>query len=186
MPLRGPGTVEINEGRPRSVTTLLTLVILGVLWAAVLLPGYLRNRTSRQSDSVVSFRRLLHTLERAGPETGPQFRGALPPRVRGVSPIPVHGASSAMMPVGRSEVRRRRRDILFTLVGAAAITLVLTVLLGGVALWFHVLADVLVVTYVALLVQLRRTEADRSAKVRYLPAARPAPEPAALLVRRRA
>jgi hypothetical protein len=39
---------------------------------------------------------------------------------------------------------------------------------------------------VGLLVQVRRTEAERSAKVRYLPAPRSAPEPAALLVRRRA
>ena len=50
------------------MTTLLTLVILAVLWAAVLLPGYLRNRTTRHSDSVVSFRRLVTTLERTGPD----------------------------------------------------------------------------------------------------------------------
>ncbi len=86
----------------------------------------------------------------------------------------------------RAEARRRRRDVLFTLVGAAGRTLVLAVLLGGIAIWFHLLADVLVVAYVALLVQIRRSEAERSAKVRYLPAARRAPGPATLLVRRRA
>jgi hypothetical protein len=168
------------------VTTLLTLVILGGLWVAVLLPGYLRNRTTRQSDSVMSFRRLLTTLERTGPEPIRGFRGALPPRVRGVSPLPMHGVTSPMMPSGRAEARRRRRDVLFTLVGAAGITLVLAVLLGGAAIWFHLLADLLVVLYVGLLVQIRRSEADRSAKVRYLPATRPVPEPATLLVRRRA
>ena len=167
------------------MTTLLTLVILGVLWAAVLLPGYLRNRTTRQSDSVMSFRRLLSTLERTGPEPTRGFRGALPPRVSGVTPIPMHVASP-MMPSGRAEARRRRRDVLLTLVGAAGITLVLAVLLGGMAIWFHLLADLFVVLYVGLLVQIRRSEAERSAKVRYLPATRPTPEPAALLVRRRA
>ena len=91
-----------------------------------------------------------------------------------------------MMPSGRAEARRRRRDILLTLLGAAVITLVLAVLLGGLAIWFHLLADAWSSTYVGLLVQIRRSEAERSAKVRYLPAPRPAPEPAALLVRRRA
>lgn len=167
------------------MTTLLTVVFLAVLWAAVLLPPYLRNRQHRSSDSVVSFRRLVTTLERTGPETVMPVRGTIPPRIGGIQPIPM-GRSAAMMPVGRSEARRRRRDVLCTLLGAAAITLVLTVLMGGVALWFHLLADVLVAGYVFLLVQIRRTEAERAAKVRFLPTARPAPQPAALLVRRRA
>jgi hypothetical protein len=184
MPRRGPGTVEINEGRPRSVTTLLTLVILAVLWAALLVPPYVRNRSTRQSDSVVSFRRLLHTLERTGPDSRPGWRGTLPPHLGGVSPIPV--VRTSRMPAGRAEARRRRRDILLTLVGTAAITLVLAVLLRGMAIWFHLLADALVVAYVALLVQIRRAQSERHAKVRYLPAARATPEPAALLVRRRA
>ena len=169
------------------MTTLLTLVILAVLWVAVLLPGYLRNRTTRHSDSVVSFRRLVTTLERTGPDGGLRWRGSLPPRIGGISPIPVQRpAASPMMPTGRGMVRRRRRDILLTLLGAAVITLVLAVLLGGPAIWFHLLADAMVATYVGLLVQVRRSEAERSAKVRYLPAPRSAPEPAALLVRRRA
>ena len=170
------------------MTTLLTLVILAVLWVAVLLPGYLRKRTTRHSDSVVSFRRLVTTLERTGPDSLPGWRGSLPPRIGGVSPIPVaRPTASPMMPSDRSMARRRRRDILLTLLGAAVITLVLAVLLRGPAIWFHLLADALVATYLGLLVQLRRVEVERSAKVRYLPAPRSAPEPAAaLLVRRRA
>ena len=168
------------------MTTLLTLVILAVLWVAVLLPGYLRNRTTRHSDSVVSFRRLVTTLERTGPDGGLRWRGSLPPRIGGISPIPVQRpAASPMMPTGRGMARRRRRDILLTLLGAAAITLVLAVLLGGPAIWFHLLADAMVATYVGLLVQVRRSAAERQAKVRYL-APRTTPEPAALLVRRRA
>jgi small-conductance mechanosensitive channel len=92
---------------------------------------------------------------------------------------------AAMRPIGRAEVRRRRRDILFTLAGAALITLVLAVLLGGIAIWCNLLADVLLATYVVLLVQVRRMAVERQTKVRYL-APRTAPEPATLLVRRRA
>jgi len=165
--------------------TLLLLVILVGMWVAVLLPPYLRNRSSRASTSLHSFRRLVTTLERTGPvDAGPGWRGTLPPRFGGVSPIHLD-RTAAMMPLGRSEARRRRRDVLFTLVGAALITLVLAVLLGGVAIWFHLLADVLLAGYVVMLVQVRRTAVERQTKVRYL-APRSAPEPATLLVRRRA
>jgi hypothetical protein len=164
--------------------TLLLLVILVAMWVAVLLPPYLRNRSSRSSTSLASFRRLVTTLERTGPDLSPGWRGTLPPRFGGVSPIPVDRAA-AMMPMGRAEARRRRRDILLTLLGAALITLVLAVALRGIAIWFHLLADALVVTYMALLIQVRRNAAERNAKVRYL-APRATPEPATLLVRRRA
>jgi hypothetical protein len=184
MPRRGPGTVEITRRQARSVTLLL-LVILASMWVAVLLPPYLRNRSSRSSTSLASFRRLVSTLERTGPDTTrPGWRGTLPPRFGGVSLIPLE-RGSAMMPLGRPEARRRRRDILLTLMGTAFITLALAVLLGGVAIWFHLLADALVATYIGLLVQVRRNAAERHAKVRYLPP-RTATEPAALLVRRRA
>jgi hypothetical protein len=183
MPCRGPGTVEITRKQARSVTLLL-LVILVAMWVAVLLPPYLRNRSSRSSTSLASFRRLVTTLERTGPDAGPGWRGTLPPRFGGVSPIPMDRVA-AMRPIGRAEVRRRRRDILFTLAGAALITLVLAVLLGGIAIWCNLLADVLLATYVVLLVQVRRMAVERQTKVRYL-APRTAPEPATLLVRRRA
>ena len=70
------------------MTTLLTLVILAVLWAAVLLPGYLRNRTTRQSDSVMSFRRLVTTLERTGPEPRLRLPGQPPAPDRRHQPDP--------------------------------------------------------------------------------------------------
>jgi hypothetical protein len=166
--------------------TLLLLVILASMWVAVLLPPYLRNRSSRSSTSLASFRRLVSTLERTGPATLPGWRGStLPPRLGGISPIPLDRAPS-MMPLGRPEVRRRRRDILLTLLGTAVVTLALAVLLGGIAVWFHLVADAMVATYVGLLVQVRRNAVERHAKVRYLPPPRSGAEPAALLVRRRA
>ena len=43
-----------------------------------------------------------------------------PPRIGGISPIPVQRPAAApMMPTGRGMARRRRRDILLTLLGAA-------------------------------------------------------------------
>ena len=51
------------------MTTLLVLVILGLIWAAVLVPPYLQNRREhRPGDSIASFRHQLSVLERATPE----------------------------------------------------------------------------------------------------------------------
>src|SRR3954452_20677 len=100
MPRRGPGTVEITRKQARSVTLLL-LVILVAMWVAVLLPPYVRNRSSRSSTSLAAFRRLVTTLERTGPDVGPGWRGTLPPRVGGGRPVRLDRAA-VMMPLGRA------------------------------------------------------------------------------------
>lgn len=53
----------------------MVLVILAVMWVVVLVPPLLRSRQdSRPSDSVVSFRRQLSTLQRTGPQLRPVGR----------------------------------------------------------------------------------------------------------------
>jgi hypothetical protein len=65
--------------------------------------------------------------------------------------------------------RRRRRDVLCLLGAAVAGSLLLAGALGGPILWaLQVLADVLLVAYLALLVKIRSTVAAR-ANVHYLP-----------------
>jgi hypothetical protein len=68
----------------------------------------------------------------------------------------------------RSEARRRRRDVLYVLGGAALVTLMLAVLLGGPFVWLQVLADVALLSYLVLLVQTQRLATERRNKVRYL------------------
>jgi Flp pilus assembly protein TadB len=158
----------------------MVLLILAGAWAAFLLPPYVRHRReARPGDSISSFRQQLSTLERATPGSRPVT--AFPPRASapGHRPDPSHGA-----PATRREGRRRRRDVLVTLVAAAALTLVLAVLLGAPALWLHLAIDAVLVGYVWLLVQLRKSAADRAAKVRYLP--QRTQQDAALLLRRSA
>lgn len=153
--------------------TLLLLILMG-LWAAFLLPPVVRKHTERSADSISSFRQQLHVLERARPGA----RAAA--HVRQLEPIAARAAAG--LPSSRAEARRRRRDILFTLSGTVLITLLLAVALGGVAILFQLAADALLGGYMYLLVQMRKTEAERMAKVRYLPA-REVPEPALLLRR---
>jgi len=82
----------------------------------------------------------------------------------------------------RSRTIRRRRDVLMALLAAAVATLALGLLFSiGVMLVVHVVADILLVAYVALLVRQRNVAAERDMKVRFLPQA-PRLDPAVLHV----
>lgn len=149
----------------------MVLVILAVIWAAVLVPPYLQNRSdSRPADSISTFRNQLSVLERRAHSAVPGH--AAPVRQRQDAGVRLDRSRSA-----RAESRRRRRDILVTLLAAATITLVIGLVMTPVLL-LHVAIDVLLVAYVALLVRQRRIAEERAHKVRYLSAA-PAPRRAA-------
>jgi hypothetical protein len=83
--------------------------------------------------------------------------------VRGVrTPSPASAA--------RSRTIRRRRDVPSALLVASVATLALGLLFSmGIMLVAHVVADVLLVAYVALLVHQRNVAAERDMKVRFLP-----------------
>ena len=53
----------------------MVLLILAVIWAAVLLPPYLQNRSeSRPADSISSFQRQLSVLERRSVMVNPALQ----------------------------------------------------------------------------------------------------------------
>jgi len=159
--------------------TLLVLFILAVIWAAVLLPPYLQNRSeSRPADSISSFQRQLSVLERRSVVVNPSLQHANPARSS--------RAQVSMAPalrISRNEAKKRRRDVLFTLAGAAAVTLVLAFMLGGLVWGLHLACDLMLGAYVVLLAQAQQRATERDTKVRYLPKRAPAPEPAFALRR---
>jgi hypothetical protein len=154
----------------------LVLFILAVIWAAVLLPPYLQNRSdSRPADSISSFQHQLSVLERrANPGAVGRMGTLSRPRSAYYSPVRI----------SRAEARKRRRDVLFTLAGAAGFTFLLAVVLGGPVWGLHVLADVLLTGYVYLLAQANQRQMERSMKVHSLPVRRPRQSEPALLLRR--
>lgn len=150
--------------------TFVVLFVLAVIWA-VYLASWLRTRTEHRSvNSISSFNKHLSVLERTSPA-----------RQHEVSSVRPAGATRASLPyatydptmrrpgvMSRSEARRRRRDVLFALAGTALVTLMLAVLAGGLFVYLHLLADVALVAYVALLVHTQRLAAERRNKVHYL------------------
>jgi hypothetical protein len=179
--------------------TAVVLLILAAIWAAVLLPPWLQNRReNRPGDSIASFRNQLSVLERATPGMRssdaritrlPHAPRPAQPAARSASlarPATVLSPQSGngLAPLRRSEVRRRRRDVFLTLLGAVGLTFVLALVLGGPVWGLHLVVDVLFVGYVAMLVKVQQQTAEREMKLRYLPGATGRqPEPALLLRR---
>jgi hypothetical protein len=165
----------------------LVLFILAVIWAAVLLPPYLQNRSeSRPADSISSFQRQLSVLERragtAAPSSDRLATGAGPraARAAGIS------RTTTLQPfrMTRSAARKRRREVLFTLAGAAVLTFPLAVIMGGPVWVLHLLCDVMLGAYVLMLIQSQQRTAEQDTKVRYLSGRQGrSPEPALALRR---
>lgn len=221
------------------------LLILVVMWVAVLLPPYLRNRGGSGSGAMTSFRRKLDTLERAtpgnlskghvsaylpvdgrsmqGPQPldGPLPAGARHPLQHGggprLVPVPTEGvqvirpglevvppvdedpsyllapsteAAPASVTTERGipssvlaarAARKRRREVLYTLLAASGVTLLMGLVLGPAALVLHLLVDLALGGYVYLLINLQKARAERDIKVAFLPHQNHDAEPSRLL-----
>ena len=175
----------------------MVLLVLAGLWAAVLIPPAVRARAAgRPGDSISNFRRQLSVLRRTGPQVGrvaggdhwyrhtstanlAPVHGPLRPRTAAPARRPqarpvvaMRPQTSSMTSAARSRTIRRRRDVLSALVAASLATLVLGLLPAfRVMLLAHLVADVLLAAYVALLVHQRNIAAERDMKVRFLPQA---------------
>ena len=128
--------------------TIAVILILGVLWVAVLVPPILRARGQQsRSDSVGDFHYKLSTL---GAANGSH---RLRPTRHQASPTPIFVPMGAG-PASMSAAQKRRRDVLFVLLGIAAATLFLAVLTRSMAFFaLQLLADVALGGYVYLLIQ---------------------------------
>ena len=168
----------------------MLLLILAVVWAAVLVPPWLRSRAdARPADSISAFRHRLTVLERTGP-VGTRRVPLMPHRsdVAGYVPIARQSAPRTQMAAtsSRARTQRRRRDIFVGMLAAMVTSLVLGFIPSLRILWVvHLLVDAMFVTYVAALVHMRNQAAERDMKVRFLPQRLPTrtPEPALLLRR---
>jgi hypothetical protein len=158
---------------------IVVLLILAVVWAVFLIPQVLRARAEHSpADSIGAFRRQLSVLERTAPGTPATAHSRAYASAAGtVTALPLAPGRPAPRAVARpgaptkSEIRKRRRDILFGLLAAMGGTLVLGLLPPLRALLtLHLILDVVFVAYVALLIRARSVSAERELKVRFLPA----------------
>ncbi len=190
----------------------MVLLILAVIWAVVLIPPLLRARAENSPvDSIVDFHRQLRVLQRTRPVVERRVGAVVAPQAvapeavasqavasqavasqatlprPGRQPGSAYAPSARRRPPAARRVRaaRRRRDVMFSLLMAVGTTFVVATVLSVTALWvLHVVTDVLLFAYVALLVRMRNVSAEREMKLRFLPPqTRPQPQPALLLRR---
>jgi hypothetical protein len=181
--------------------TLVLLVLAGIWAAVLIPPALRSRAEGRPGDSIHNFKRQLTVLRRTGPHRGgfggsgraaggehwyrphastplvpvhgpvrSPARAAGPYRAAPIATVVARPATAAS--ASRSRTMRRRRDVLTALVVAVFGTLVLGLIPAfHILLIAHVVSDVLLVAYVALLVHQRNAAAERDMKVRFLPQA---------------
>ena len=165
----------------------MLLLILAALWAALLLPPYLRGRSEhRPADSIGDFRNQLRVLERSGPTSvapANTLRGPTPPQY--MPPVNRRGslaaevgaarryvAARSMSPeaVRRRATRRRRRDVFLSLVAMTGLSGLIGFVPGLSALWYvSLLGGFALTAYTLLLLRMRTVAAEREMKLRFLP-----------------
>lgn len=152
----------------------MVLLVLAVIWGAVLVPPMLRARSeSRPADSIGNFRHQLSVLRRTGPSVVAPANPLRIPRYAAPVPAPTYQMARSYSRDGarRARTLKRRRDVLFTLLGIMATTLVLGLLPPfRVLLTVHVISDIAFAGYVLMLIQARNAAAEREMKLRFLPA----------------
>lgn len=145
---------------------MLFLMILAVVWAAVLVPPFVRSRRDgHPGSSVMSFRAQLSTLERATPGS------SLRPMVETQRP------TAEVAGLGSIDARRRRRDVLVGLLGATGVTLLLAFALGGLFTLLFLLSAASLGGYVYALRQHHLRSMERVSKVRVLTPRSASPAP---------
>ncbi len=162
----------------------MVLLFLAGIWATVLLPPVFRARAEgRPADSIGSFRRQLHVLDRLGPTTvAPAHRllghQSNSPAALGLGLGYSNGVNRGVVngvyrrPSKAAMARKRRRDIFQGLLLAMAGSLGLGFLPALRVMWgLHLVLDALFVAYVAMLLRVRNLAAERELKVRFLPTA---------------
>ena len=152
---------------------MVVLLILAVVWALFLVPQVLRARAEKApADSIGAFRAQLSVLQRTGP-------AVVSHPGRPTMNVPAYRPAGIS---GKEQIRRRRQNILFGLLGAMAFTLFVG-LLVPTFLVLHVMLDLLFGAYCFLLVRARQLATEREMKVRYLPGRMLGAEPSLLLTR---
>jgi hypothetical protein len=142
------------------------------MWIVVLVPPLLRSRSiGRPSSSVGDFRRQLSTLQ-----TTPTVRSHGSSHLRPVAAYrpSAGGTRTAVRPVAapRSAMKQRRQNILVTLVALASVTAIVGFGMPIRAIGLlNLLIDVLLLSYVYLLVQIKKTEQAKSMRYEWSRAA---------------
>jgi Flp pilus assembly protein TadB len=106
--------------------TIPVLIILGALWAAVLVPPLLRARSEKKTGAIGDYAHTLGALKSSNRAINPRMR----PAAGLVDPSMHRGQLNQ-----KSMQRKRRKDILMTLGVTTIVLLILAFFTGATILW---------------------------------------------------
>jgi Flp pilus assembly protein TadB len=144
--------------------TVLVIVVIGLAWVAFLGPTIMRARNRQgRTDSVGDFSHRLTLLGRTNGPHGDRRHDRTSLSLQ--RPLFAPSRSTGRM----SAIQKRRRDVLFVLAVAVAVTILLAVVAPSAPFFLlNLLADAALVAYVCLLIQIRHQTYEQRTKVRFL------------------
>lgn len=137
--------------------TIPVLIILGVLWAAVLVPPLLRARSDRKTGAIGDYAHTLGVLKTSNKRiSGTRSAAAL-----------VDGSMHNPALAKRSAVKKRRRDVFNGLAGSVVVLGIVSLITRqGFTIALFILAGVALGVYTYLLFQINEMEKQKRAKSR--------------------
>lgn len=154
--------------------TFWFLAFLAVIWIAFFLPGAVRARRRTPLPAATRFKRAMGFI--APPKPTPRHaaqRGRRPVSAgadRGRWVVVPHASERAERREALRRARLRRRRTLTMLASIATATAAAAVAWGGSWVEAHLMADGILVFYVAMLFETKRRQDERSSKVHRIPA----------------
>jgi hypothetical protein len=129
-----------------------------------------RNRADgRPADSIKQFHRHLRVLNGTEPHGYSRALTAQAGTAVITAPMAYRGSRRSSAELRRRRTIERRRNVLFSLVGASVFTLFLAIAGVGHMVLLNALSDAMLAGYIGVLVYLRSNALERDVKVRYLP-----------------
>jgi hypothetical protein len=123
----------------------------------------------RPADSIKQFHRHLRVLNGTEPHGYSRTLTAQAGSAVITAPMTYRPSMRSSAELRRRRTIERRRNVLFSLAGAAGATLLLAVVGVPMMLMFNLVCDALLAGYVGMLAYLRSVAAEREMKLRYLP-----------------
>ena len=138
--------------------TITVLIILGVLWAAVLVPPLLRARSDRKTGAIGDYAHTLGVLKTSNRKISSGTRSAA---------ALVDGSMHNPAATKRSAIKKRRRDVFNGLAGSVVVLGIVSLITRqGFTITLFLLAGVALGVYSYLLFQINEMEKQKRAKSR--------------------
>ena len=138
--------------------TVWFLAFLAVAWIVLYLPSVWRARQRSPFPAVQGFKRRMRLIS---------------PRSNSGRWVVVPDSRERVAQRSATRAQMRRKRVLSLLLFIAGITGIWALAAGGVAVEIHLITDAVAAFYIALMLDSRRRQVEREAKVRTLHAARP-------------